>query len=61
MEGWWIFLFLGLLFGFILGGEYRHRLWNKNDRYWTEQTIKTLREHVKLLQDEVQRLRSMMP
>lgn len=52
MEGWWFFLIIGLVLGFMAGGEWRHRLW-KNDRYWAEEQIKTQKEHIALLRSRL--------
>ena len=52
MQGWWVFLLIGFLAGFVAGGEWRHRLWKNQDRAFAEEQIEIQRQHIELLQKQ---------
>lgn len=55
MEGWWLFLLIGLLLGFMAGGQWRHRLFKKQDRALMEDQIRVMSDHILLLKTQLEK------
>ncbi|HZS57577.1 MAG TPA: hypothetical protein VFA65_24465 [Bryobacteraceae bacterium] len=53
MQDWWFFLLIGLGIGFVIGGEWRHRLFKKQDRALMEDQIRVMRDHILLLKAQL--------